>query len=101
MTGRLQPRDLLVAAAGEALGERALSAAELIGSCLERIERREPEIHAWVELHADDAREQAAALDRHMARCQSNPLVDPALVCPVSQGAREDEQGQAAPWRKP
>ena len=49
--------------AAERLARRALRAEDLLRSCLERIEAREPAVRAFVQLDADAALAQARALD--------------------------------------
>jgi len=57
--------DLTALAARERLSSGAISASELVASCLERITGREKEIQAWSFLDERHALSQASALDAH------------------------------------
>ena len=59
-------------AAVAAIREGASSSEELVASCLERIEAREPEIQAWAHLDPEHALEQARRADQ--ARAAGAPL---------------------------
>jgi Asp-tRNA(Asn)/Glu-tRNA(Gln) amidotransferase A subunit family amidase len=62
MTG-ISPERLGAAAAVELLRRRALSVEELVRCCLDRIERREPEVLAWAWLEPEKALAEARARD--------------------------------------
>ena len=62
------PRDLDFESARTALRRGAIRATELVASCLDQIEAREQTLHAWVELHAERAQEEAQRLDAAFAR---------------------------------
>ena len=49
--------------AAEALARRDIKAVDLVRACLDRIEQRDPEVHAFVELNADAALTLARSLD--------------------------------------
>ncbi len=63
-----EPRDLSVSEAARLLRKRTLGALELVQSCLERIEVREPQVRAWVRVYADSALAEAKRLDRRAKR---------------------------------
>jgi Asp-tRNA(Asn)/Glu-tRNA(Gln) amidotransferase A subunit family amidase len=54
--------------ASRQLAARELSSVELVTACLERIEAREPELHAWAHLDPEAALEQARERDREERR---------------------------------
>lgn len=53
-----------VAALGEALGRRTLTAVDVVEAFLARIERRNPDLHAFIDVYAADARLAAEGADR-------------------------------------
>ena len=53
-----------IAEAARLIAAKALSPVELAGMCLERVERLEPTLHAFVTLTAERAREEARAAER-------------------------------------
>lgn len=59
-----EPRELSIFLAGENLRRGRLTAEVLVASCLERIEAREPQVRAWVTLHAQEALGQARLMDQ-------------------------------------
>ena len=62
----------------EKLGRRAISCRELMQACLDRIERVEDRVHAFISYNAEDALAQAAAADAELARGtthQQKPLL--------------------------
>ncbi len=63
-----EPRELTVRQAAGDMRRGKLTAAELIGSCLERIEVREGKVKAWVSLYGEEALELARKLDRQARR---------------------------------
>ncbi len=65
MTDRLCEQTMTELAARLATGR--LTSAALVEACLARIAEREPRCRAWVAVHADGARRQAAARDRERA----------------------------------
>ena len=70
-----EPRNLSVFQAGEQLRRGRLTVEALVGSCLERIEAREPQVRAWVTLHTHEALEAARQMDREaQARRWRGPL---------------------------
>ena len=56
-----EPYELDVVGARDAVARGDLSAADLTGSCLTRIEQTESQVHAWEHLNAGHAREAATA----------------------------------------
>jgi Asp-tRNA(Asn)/Glu-tRNA(Gln) amidotransferase A subunit family amidase len=72
--------------ASEALAmirEGSLTARALVDSCIEQIERLEPEIHAWVVYDKDRARIQADLIDRRMKED------DPGLLTGIPIGIKD------------
>jgi aspartyl-tRNA(Asn)/glutamyl-tRNA(Gln) amidotransferase subunit A len=63
-----EPRDLSLVEAAQRLRKRKLGAVELVQSCLERIEAREPQVRAWVRVYSDGALAEAKRLDRRAKR---------------------------------
>ncbi|AJC61326.1 Asp-tRNA(Asn)/Glu-tRNA(Gln) amidotransferase GatCAB subunit A [Streptomyces sp. 769] len=63
----MQPCELSVADAAEAIRARRLSPVELVDSVLDRIERVEPHLHAYVAVTAEQARRSARAAEREAA----------------------------------
>ncbi|WEB45021.1 amidase [Streptomyces yunnanensis] len=63
----MQPYELSVADAAEAIRARRLSPVELVDSVLDRIERVEPHLHAYVAVTAEQARRSARAAEREAA----------------------------------
>lgn len=55
--------ELTLTAATERMREGTLTSSQLVRDCLDRIERREPEVGAWEHLDAAGARDQAAQAD--------------------------------------
>lgn len=64
----LDPWQLSAAAASAAMARGELDSQTLVRSCLERIERREPQVQAWAHLDPQSAIEQARARDREPRR---------------------------------
>ena len=62
------PHRLSAAEAARRIARGELTSEALVGSCLERIAAREPDVQAWAWLDADLALRQARALDREPAR---------------------------------
>jgi aspartyl-tRNA(Asn)/glutamyl-tRNA(Gln) amidotransferase subunit A len=60
--------DLSIAELGAAYRRRDLSPVEVTTACLASIDQTEPQLHAWVEVTADAAREAAAAAEADLAR---------------------------------
>ena len=58
-----EPRELTIAEARERMRAGELKAQDLVASCLERICRRDGNIHAWVEIYEEQALEQAQMCD--------------------------------------
>ena len=65
---------LTIAEARRALDAKEYSALELTEAYLQNIAARDPEIHAYLEVWADPAREEAKAADERIARGESKPL---------------------------
>jgi amidase len=63
-----EPCDLSAVEARRLIGARKLSPAELVESCLARIEATNPAVNAIVALDTDGARREAAALGQKLAR---------------------------------
>ncbi|MEV0598697.1 amidase [Streptomyces sp. NPDC050315] len=63
----MQPYELSLAEAADAIGSGQLSPVELTESVLARIEATEPLVNAYATVTADSAREQAAAAEREIA----------------------------------
>ena len=70
----MQPYQLTAAEAATLIGERKLSCEELTRSCLARIERREPQIRAWLHLDPDLAIRNARELDKRPAKTRLHGL---------------------------
>ena len=61
--------------AAAALADRRVSSVELTRACLDRIERRNPELNAFITVTADDALASAEQMDRELAEgAQRGPL---------------------------
>src|ERR1051325_11474339 len=60
------PASLGAAEAAGAIREGRLSSETLVRACLERIARREPEVHAWAHLDPDYALAQARSRDAEL-----------------------------------
>jgi len=69
---------------------RRVSARELVGEALARIERVDPQIHAWVALDGDRALDDAAAID---ARIAAGDDVGPLAGIPLGVKDMEDAIG--------
>lgn len=65
---------LTIAKTRRALDAREFSATELTDAYLKEIASRDPEIHAYLEVWADTAREEAKAADARIARGEAQPL---------------------------
>lgn len=63
-----EPRELTLFHAAEKMRRGLLTAEELLLSCLERVEARQPEIRAWATVHAEEALERARLLDSDAER---------------------------------
>ncbi|MEU0252291.1 amidase [Streptomyces sp. NPDC006184] len=63
----MQPYEMSLARAAEEIRRRRLSPVELVDSVLERLERVEPQLAAYVTVTADRARESARAAERAVA----------------------------------
>ncbi len=61
------PTSLSAVEAARRLGDGALTSEQLVGACLERIEKAEPEVQAWAHLDPEHALEQARRLDAFFA----------------------------------
>ena len=70
--------------------EREVSAAAVTDAALERIERLNPQLNAFVAVDADDARAQAAAIDR---RLDAGDDVGPLAGIPIGVKDLEDAAG--------
>ena len=79
----MQPYELSLAAAADAIRARQLSPVELVDSVLDRIEQAEPRLGAYVTVAAEQARQRGA---RSRARHRGRPLPRPAARHP--HGAR-------------
>ncbi|MGK4585851.1 amidase [Kitasatospora sp. HPMI-4] len=64
----MQPYELSLAAAAEAIGARRLSPVELVDSVLDRIEQVEPHLEAYVTVTAERARRAAREAEREAAQ---------------------------------
>ncbi|KKW19946.1 MAG: Glutamyl-tRNA(Gln) amidotransferase subunit A [Parcubacteria group bacterium GW2011_GWA2_51_10] len=65
---------LTIAGARKGLDKKEYSAQELTNACLSEIEKREPNIHAFLEVWMDSARDEAKAADEMIARGESRSL---------------------------
>ena len=63
-----EPRDYSLLHAVEMIRRRKLSCHELVVSCLERIEARQPDVRAWVTVQAEQAMELAMEMDREVSK---------------------------------
>ena len=81
-----EPAELNLAQLTNALRSGEVSSVELISACLERIQRLEPELHAFLHLAGDQALEKAEAADRRLAAYRSEPAKDlpPLLGVPIA-----------------
>jgi len=59
-----QPNQLSLTEAADSLRKKNFSSRELVQSCLDRIEKREPEVKAWVQIDAEAALHQADICDQ-------------------------------------
>jgi Asp-tRNA(Asn)/Glu-tRNA(Gln) amidotransferase A subunit family amidase len=64
----IDPNDLSACELASHVGARRVRAVDVTEACLARIAAREPVIHAWAALEADQARRQARALDAGRVR---------------------------------
>ncbi|HZR00454.1 MAG TPA: Asp-tRNA(Asn)/Glu-tRNA(Gln) amidotransferase subunit GatA [Chloroflexota bacterium] len=78
-------------AAADLLRRRELSSLELTNAVLEQIERRDGEVHAYVHLAADLAREQAREADRRLAEGDAGPL------CGIPYGLKDSISAAGLP----
>ena len=62
-----EPRNLSLIRAGQMIRNGDLTSEALVGSCLERINAREGEVHAWANLYAQQALETARVRDKEGA----------------------------------
>lgn len=62
-----EPRDLSLTEAIGHIRDGALTAEQLVQSCLDRIAQREPDVRAWATLHGDHALAEARRMDRSAA----------------------------------
>jgi aspartyl-tRNA(Asn)/glutamyl-tRNA(Gln) amidotransferase subunit A len=58
---------LTLEAAAEAVRQRQVSSLEMVEAVLERIDRMEPELNCYISVFADDARQEARALDQRLS----------------------------------
>lgn len=65
--------DLTAHEAGDLLRRREISAIDLVNAVLDQIEQREPTIRAYITRTPDDARRQAAEIDRRFASGEELP----------------------------
>lgn len=86
------PADLSVVEASALLAARALSSAELVDACLQRIEERDGEhsfdgdpasINAFARVYADDARAAAARADERLSAAAVRRDGAPPLLCGI------------------
>src|SRR4051812_2116638 len=75
------PHTLPVHELTAALARRQLTSAALVEALLERIERYDPKLHAFISVYADDARSAAAAAD---AAIRAGHAVGPLHGIPVA-----------------
>lgn len=80
-----------VAALGEALGRRTLTAVDLVEGFLDRIERRNPSLHAFIDIYATDARLAAEGADRAI---RSGHRVGPLHGVPIALKDLIDLEGR-------
>lgn len=80
-----------VAALGEALGRRTLSPVDLVEALLEGIERRNPALHAFIDVYAGDARLAAEGADRAI---RSGHRVGPLHGIPIALKDLIDLEGR-------
>ncbi len=78
--------DLTLLQAVEALRRGDISSRELVGACLERIQRLEPQLHCFLALTAERALERAAEADRRLRAWRSDPgeEIPPLLGVPLA-----------------
>ncbi|HUO56280.1 MAG TPA: Asp-tRNA(Asn)/Glu-tRNA(Gln) amidotransferase subunit GatA, partial [Candidatus Paceibacterota bacterium] len=70
----MDPSNLTIAEARAALDAKEYSARELTDAYLSMIEKNDPSIHAYLEVWADSAREEARQADHMIAHKESKPL---------------------------
>ncbi len=58
---------MTIAEAAEAMATGRTSSVELTTACLERIEKRNPRLNAFITVTAEEALERAAAMDREIS----------------------------------
>ena len=68
------PGDLSVAELRAALGARRVEAVEVLEACLERVQARDGEVHAFATVTAEAAHDAARAADAALARGTAGPL---------------------------
>ena len=83
-------RQTTVAALAEEVAARRISARELVGSALARIEEHDPRVNAFVAVDPEGALEQAAALDERLAAGEE---VGPLTGIPIGVKDLEDAAG--------
>ncbi len=72
--------DLTITASIQALRQGEISSRELTQACLERIERLEPKLHAFITLTPELALRQADSADRQLLAWRQ-PRMDPCRPC--------------------
>lgn len=75
---------LTIEAAGRLLRRREISSAELVAAALERIERLNPSLNAFITVTAEAARRQARAADRALRRTHGWRALGPLHGIPIS-----------------
>ena len=82
----LDPTDLTLMQAVQALRAGELSSRELVQAYLGRIQRLEPSLHCFLSLAPESARFQADAADRRLADWRKDPKTDlpPLLGVPLA-----------------
>jgi len=83
-------RQTTVAALAEEVASRRISARELVGAALARIEEHDPRVNAFVAVDPEGALEQAAALDERLAAGEE---VGPLTGIPIGVKDLEDAAG--------
>jgi Asp-tRNA(Asn)/Glu-tRNA(Gln) amidotransferase A subunit family amidase len=75
--------------------KRDVSPVELLQACLQRIERFNPELNAFVALHADRAMEDARRLEKRLVAGEE---LGPLAGVPFGVKDLEDVKEMARPW---
>ena len=76
--------ELTLEEAKKGLADKSFTSVELTDACLRAIEAKEPELHAFITVLADDALDAAKRADKVLASSLSHPGSSPLLGIPLS-----------------